>query len=55
MAEVSLGRFGDLRLERMARPVGKWFRSSGLSCLHKRIRPSGKPLAKMESRALWSS
>ncbi|GAB0120363.1 transposase [Acidisoma sp. 7E03] len=41
--------------KRMARPVGKWFWSSGLICLHKRIRPSGKPLAKMESRASWSS
>ncbi len=31
------------------------FSVSGLNCLHKRIRPSGKPLAKMESRASWSS
>ncbi len=36
--------------KRMARPVGKRF-FGGMNCLHKRIRPSGKPLAKMESRA----
>ena len=41
--------------KRMARPVGKWFLGSSLICLHKRIRPSGEPLAKMESRASWSS
>jgi len=41
--------------KRMARPVGKWLLLSGLNSLHKRIRPSGKPLAKMESRASWSS
>ena len=40
--------------KRMARPVGKWFLGSSLICLHKRIRPSGEPLAKMESRASWS-
>jgi hypothetical protein len=37
-------------------PRGKWRRSSGSNCLHKRIRPFGAlPLAKMESRASWSS
>ncbi len=41
--------------KRMARPVGKWFLGSSLLCLHKRIWPSGEPLAKMESRASWSS
>ena len=40
--------------KRMARPVCKWFLGSSLICLHKRIRPSGEPLAKMESRASWS-
>jgi len=39
----------------MARPDGKWLLLSGLNSLHKRIRPSGEPLAKMESRASWSS
>lgn len=29
--------------------------SAGLSSLHKRIRPSGEPLAKMEIRASWAS
>ncbi len=37
------------------RPSASSFLASGLSCLHKRIRPSGEPLAKMESRASWSS
>ena len=42
--------------KRMARPVGKWFVSAGLSSLQKRIRPfSSEPLAKMEIRASWSS
>ncbi len=40
--------------KRMARPVHTWFFGSSLICLHKRIRPSGEPLAKMESRASWS-
>ncbi len=44
----------DAFKKRMARPVGKWFLGSSLICLHKRIRPSGEPLAKMESRASWS-
>jgi transposase len=29
--------------------------SAGLGSLHKRIRPSGEPLAKMEIRASWAS
>ena len=37
--------------KRMARPVGKWFRSFSLHSLHKRVRPCGEPLAKIESRA----
>ena len=36
-------------------PSASSFLVSGLICLHKRIRPSGEPLAKMESRASWSS
>ncbi len=36
-------------------PSASGFVVSGLSCLHKRIRPPGEPLAKMESRAFWSS
>jgi transposase len=36
-------------------PSASGFVVSGLICLHKRIRPSGEPLAKMESRAFWSS
>ena len=36
-------------------PSASGFSVSGLICLHKRIRPSGEPLAKMESRASWSS
>jgi len=32
-------------------PSASGFSVSGLICLHKRIRPSGEPLAKMESRA----
>jgi len=51
--------YGPPRRQRMARPGGNvWpapsasgFSVSGLICLHKRIRPSGEPLAKMESRA----
>ncbi len=38
----------------MARPVGKRLLGSSLNCLHKHIRPSSEPLAKMESRASWS-
>ena len=41
--------------KRMARPVRKWLGSAGLCSLHKRIRPSGEPLAKMEIRASWAS
>jgi transposase len=36
-------------------PSASGFSVSSLICLHKRIRPSGEPLAKMESRASWSS
>jgi len=36
-------------------PSASGFSVSGLICLHKRIRPSGEPFAKMESRASWSS
>ena len=36
-------------------PSASGFSVSGLNSLHKRIRPSGEPLAKMESRASWSS
>ncbi len=46
--------FGTI-LKRMARPVRKWLGSAGLCSLHKRIRPSGEPLAKMEIRASWAS
>ena len=35
-------------------PSASGFWVLGLICLHKRIRPSGEPLAKMESRASWS-
>jgi transposase len=35
-------------------PSASGFLVLGLICLHKRIRPSGEPLAKMESRASWS-
>jgi transposase len=41
--------------KRMARPVRKRLVSDGLVSLHKRIRPFGCPLAKMEIRASWSS
>ena len=41
--------------KRMARPVCKELVSGGLISLHKRIRPSGYPLAKMEIRASRSS
>ena len=49
--QIYLREVKDALEERMARPVGKWFLGSSLICLHKRIRPSGEPLAKMESRA----
>jgi transposase len=38
-----------------AAPSASGSGSAGLSSLHKRIRPSGEPLAKMEIRASWAS
>jgi transposase len=37
--------------KRMARPVRKWFSTSGLTSLHQRIRSRGASPAKMEIRA----
>ncbi len=44
-----------LDLERMARPIGKWFWCSALFSLLQRIRSQGRALAKMEIRAARSS
>ena len=45
----------SIAAKRMARPIRRWLGSPGLCSLHKRIRLSGEPLAKMEIRASWAS